>query len=85
MKRVDIGLLFQSMSLPSDETVGTYMGIRGEGSLVSKRLNSERSTRSSVVVTRDSSGGLSFALAEYSDNSTRYVESSKSFPWRLVT
>jgi len=30
MTHSDVGILFQSMGLASDESVGAYMGIRGE-------------------------------------------------------
>jgi hypothetical protein len=86
MKQRGVGLLYQSMRLPSDKTVGSLMSIRGEGSPLSVRSDSKRTTILSVLAVVDSTGGLGFAGTEGPHNSTNnFVESLKTFPRRPAT
>jgi len=69
-KQRDFILLFQSMRLTSDETIGAYMGIRRAGCPLYVKLKLERTLRLFVLAALDSFEGLSFAHREGSYHST---------------
>jgi len=87
MRRRNVGLLFQSMRVASDEPLGTYMGILGaESSLYIQSSSKRTTTLASVLAVVGSFGRLSFARREGSSNSNNHIaEPLKTFLWRLMT